>query len=150
MASEPTTLAATVERMRKRLAERGAEPEPSPKAEPKREAASASAPEVRGGSRRGCNPGSDLALPPPPSAADAQHLVVSLEREFGLGDQPRMRAAFYQRVARWYLVQPQKVLDLVAAARMQARGMNKPGVYFVVALSRKLAEAFGGEVGLGR
>ncbi len=70
-------------------------------------------------------------------------LVNSLIKEFGLGGEPRLRRALYDRLARLERLHGQKVEILIAEARSLAKGPSvlRPGNYFARAINLKLREA---------
>lgn len=69
-------------------------------------------------------------------------LVNSLIKEFGLGGEPRLRRALYDRLARLERQHGQKVEILIAEARSLAKSPSvlRPGNYFARAINLKLRE----------
>ena len=73
-----------------------------------------------------------------------QHgLVAGLIKEYGLGGEPRLRRALYDRLARLERQYGQQVEILIAEARSLARSPSvlRPGNYFARAINLKLREA---------
>lgn len=80
---------------------------------------------------------------PLPPEGDAVGLVQSLINEFGLGMEPRLRRACYERLARLESQYGQAAELLIAEARSLARapGIRQKGNYFARAAVLKLREA---------
>lgn len=70
-------------------------------------------------------------------------LVNGLIKEFGLGGEPRLRRALYDRLARLERQYGQQVEILIAEARSLAKAPSvlRPGNYFARAINLKLREA---------
>lgn len=80
---------------------------------------------------------------PGETAAQDLGLVEGLIKEFGLGLEPRLRRALYDRLARLERQHGQTVEILIAEARALARapGVSRKGNYFARAICLKLREA---------
>jgi len=79
----------------------------------------------------------------PPGPDQSGGLVAGLIKQFGLGGDPRLRRALYERLARLEAQYGQKAEILIAEARSLAAAptVRRPGNYFAHAICLKLREA---------
>jgi hypothetical protein len=70
---------------------------------------------------------------------DVTELVQRMAREFGMGSSPKLRLGFYRRVAT-LAAKDEFVLSTIRELAVVAKGKDKPGNWFVVAVLRRLTE----------
>lgn len=75
-------------------------------------------------------------------ATSVEGLVAGLIRDFGLGNEPRLRRALYDRLARLEHQYGQAVEVLIAEVRSMAKAptVRQPGNYFARAVTLRLRE----------